>query len=181
MAKRGSAPAARNVTSKAAGRTSTAPATGSADATIERRLIEFAEQLGHFAGNLQSKADHLLEGEALAAQMASVRASAADLLTHLAASAKQAPARAARAVARVPRPRVAAMKPPVTSGKGAAKKASTASGTTKGRSGGVVDAAGKKHRKPLPKDPQGSQARSQTAKMRDVMPMAKTSRHRGRG
>jgi hypothetical protein len=181
MAKRGSASAARNVTAKAAGQTGPAAPGESADATIERRLIEFAEQLGHFAGNLQSKADHLLDGEALAAQMATVRASAAELLTHLAAGAKQASASAARVVARTPRPGVAGKKKVVTAAKGAAKKASPAGGTSKGRSGGVVDAPGKKHRKPLPKDPQASQARSQTAKLREVMPMAKTPRHRGRG
>jgi len=50
----------------------------------------------------------------------------------------------------------------------------------KGRSGGVVDAPGKKHRKPLPSDPEGKVVRSQAAKMRTATPMAKTNRRRGR-
>jgi hypothetical protein len=49
-----------------------------------------------------------------------------------------------------------------------------------GRSGGIVDAPGKKHRKPLPRDPGANRADSQAAKMRTAAPMAKTSRRRGR-
>jgi hypothetical protein len=48
-------------------------------------------------------------------------------------------------------------------------------------SGGVVDAPGKKHRKPLPRDPGANLADSQAAKMRAATPMVKTSRLRGRG
>ena len=50
-----------------------------------------------------------------------------------------------------------------------------------GRSGGVVDAPGKKHRKPMPADPGASQAASQATKLRAAMPMVKTNRLRGRG
>jgi hypothetical protein len=76
-------------------------------------------------------------------------------------------------------------------------KARTSGGTTKaaamntpsaaappientGRSGGVVDAPGKKHRKPLPSDPGAKIVSSQAAKMRTATPMAKTNRRRGR-
>lgn len=59
--------------------------------------------------------------------------------------------------------------------------AAAARGGTKGRSGGVVDARGKKHRKPMPSDPGANIADSQAAKMRAAMPMVKTNRLRGRG
>ena len=49
------------------------------------------------------------------------------------------------------------------------------------RSGGVVDAPGKKHRHPMPTDPGANIANSQTAKMRTAKTMAKTNRRRGRG
>ena len=52
---------------------------------------------------------------------------------------------------------------------------------TKGRSGGVVDAPGKKHRKPQPIGPGAARAGSQAAKLRTAAPMAKTDRRRGRG
>ena len=54
-------------------------------------------------------------------------------------------------------------------------------GRTGGRSGGVVDAPGKKHRKPMPSDPGATRADSQAAKMRTAMTMVKTNRRRGRG
>ena len=50
-----------------------------------------------------------------------------------------------------------------------------------GRSGGVVDAPGKKHRKPKPTDPGASLVDSQAAKIRTAKTMAKTNRRRGRG
>ncbi len=59
--------------------------------------------------------------------------------------------------------------------------AAAAVGRTQGRSGGVVDAPGKKHRKPMPTDPGANIADSQAAKMRTAKPMAKTNRRRGRG
>lgn len=58
---------------------------------------------------------------------------------------------------------------------------SVALGKTKGRSGGVVDAPGKRRRKPLPADPGTNIADSQAAKMRMARTMVKTSRRRGRG
>jgi hypothetical protein len=54
-------------------------------------------------------------------------------------------------------------------------------GGDKGRSGGAVDAPGKKHRKQAPPDPDANVADSQAAKMRTAMTMVKTNRRRGRG
>jgi hypothetical protein len=51
----------------------------------------------------------------------------------------------------------------------------------KGRSGGVVDAPGKKHRKPMPTDPGANIVVSQAAKVRMAKTMVKTNRRRGRG
>ena len=62
-----------------------------------------------------------------------------------------------------------------------APAAAAARRNTKGRSGGVVDAPGKKHRKPLPSDPGAPRAASQVAKMRTAKTMVKTNRRRGRG
>ena len=59
--------------------------------------------------------------------------------------------------------------------------AAAALGTTKGRSGGVVDAPGKTHRKPVQTDPDANMADSQAAKMRMARTMVKTHRRRGRG
>jgi hypothetical protein len=45
----------------------------------------------------------------------------------------------------------------------------------------VVDAPGKKHRKPKPSDPGASLVGSQAAKIRMARTMVKTNRRRGRG
>jgi hypothetical protein len=69
-----------------------------------------------------------------------------------------------------------------TTGKaGKAPAAVAAQRVVSGRSGGVVDAPGKRHRKPLPSDPGASLADSQAAKLRAALPMTKTNRLRGRG
>ena len=59
--------------------------------------------------------------------------------------------------------------------------AAPARGGNKGRSGGVVDAPGKKHRPPLPGDPGANIADAQAAKMRTAKTRVKTFRRRGRG
>src|SRR5687768_2755623 len=87
----------------------------------------FAEQLGRIVGTFQAKADGWLDRETLAEQIASVRDSAAELLEQLADGA--------------------------TKGSKRNPVATAALGKTKGRSGGVVDAPGKKHRKPMRTDP----------------------------
>ena len=53
-----------------------------------------------------------------------------------------------------------------------------ARGRTRKRSGGVVDAPGKKHRKPAPADPSANTADSQSAKLRRAK-MLKPNRARG--
>lgn len=139
---------------------SNAPATPDTNDPIEQRVIAFAEQLGRIVGTMQAKAEGLMDTEAVRKQVSSVRDSAADLLSRL--SPKTAsPAKSA--------------KKPATTGRSTAKE-------TKGRSGGVVDAPGKKHRKPLPPGPEISRARSLAGKAQAAKTMrVKATTRRGRG
>ena len=121
---------------------------------LEERVLALAEQLGRIAGTVQAKTAGLMDGDTLKKELARVRDGAADLLQQLTAGA----------------PAVAKKKPAA----GAARKG-------RGRSGGIVDAPGKKHRPRMPADPAASRADSQAAKMRAAKTMVKTPRHRGRG
>src|SRR5688572_20026291 len=149
----------KNATTRAPGATTTAD-------TMEGRVLAFAEELGRIAGTVQAKAEGWMNRETLTRQMAGVRDGAAELLDHLGlgalAARKATPAKRA------------------TTGRKTAARTSAAS-KTQGRSGGVVDAPGKKRRKRLPADPDANKAASQSAKMRMARPMAKTNRLRGRG
>lgn len=122
---------------------------------MEERLFAFAEELGRIAGTIQAKAEGWLDSDTLKQQISSVRDGASHLLDQFAGAATKA--RNETTVANPPR------------------------GKSKGRSGGVVDAPGKKHRKPTPSDPKTNTARSQAAKMRTARTMVKTERRRGRG
>ena len=137
------------------GTSTTDASRATAAAALEQRVVAFAEELGRIAGTVQARAEGWLDREALTKQLASVRDAAAGLLEHLAGEATTPSTKAPAAAA--------------------------APGKTKGRSGGVVDAPGKKHRKPLPTDPAVYQAASQAAKMRSAKTMVKTNRRRGRG
>ena len=120
-------------TSRTNGGTTTTNASGATTAdAMEQRVVAFAEQLGRIAGTFQAKAEGWLDREALTKQIASVRDGAAELLEQLAGDPTKGSKRnpAARATL----------------------------GKTKGRSGGVVDAPGKKHRKPMRTDPGANMA-----------------------
>ena len=145
-----------NGTKRTNGGTTTpdASATTTADA-MEQRVVAFAEQLGRIAGTVQAKAEGWMDRETLNKQIASVRDGAVALLKQLAGGATKA-----------------SKKKPA---------AAAARGRNKGRSGGVVDAPGKKHHKPMPTDPGANIADSQAAKVRTAKTMVKTNRRRGRG
>jgi hypothetical protein len=132
----------------------TASGATTADA-MEQRVLAFAEDLGRMAGTIQAKAEGWMNREMLNKQLASVRDGAADLLAQLAGGMSKA-----------------AEKKPA---------APATRGRNTGRSGGVVDAPGKKHRKRKPTGPGASLANSQAAKMRMAKTMVKTNRRRGRG
>jgi hypothetical protein len=139
------------------GGTTTTNASGvSTTDVMEQRVVAFAEQLGRIAGALQAKAEGWLDAETLNRQIATVRDGAADLLEQLAGGATKALRKKPAAVA-------------------------AARGRPQGRSGGKVDARGKKHRKPMPADPGAKMANSQAAKVRTAKTMVKTNRRRGRG
>ena len=132
----------------------TASAAGTATADpMEQRLVAFAEQLGRIVGTIHARAEGWLERENLNKQIASVRDGAAHLLEQLAAATKATQTPAAEAPRR---------------------------GST-GRSGGAVDAPGKRRRKPTRNDPSATIARSQADKVRTAKTMTKTNRRRGRG
>ena len=63
----------------------------------------------------------------------------------------------------------------------AAGKPSTRKPAATGRSGGVVDAPGKKHRKPMPRDARAIAEKAKAAAAKTGKSMVKTSRLRGRG
>jgi hypothetical protein len=155
----------------------TTPGTeGTAGATadaLEQKMMVFAEQLGRIVGTVQAKAEGWLDRDALNAQISTVRDSASELLNQLGGAAKAAagsPAAALRKIAGDPKGRDTGTTKSGAKGKGAATskvsakgkvaskvKASATSGATntkgsKGRSGGAVDAPGKKHRKPMPSE-----------------------------
>ena len=136
-----------------AGTTTKAPGATTTDA-MEERVVAFAEQLGRIAGTIRTKTEGWMDRERLHKQIASVRDGAAHLLEQLADATK------------APRDNPAAA---------AARRGN------KGRSGGVVDAPGKRHRKRTPTDPDANTADSQAAKMRTARTMEKTNRLRERG
>jgi hypothetical protein len=121
---------------------------------MEQRVLAFAKQAGYVAGTIQLKTEGWMDRETLRKQLASVRDGAASLLEQLGNAAGKV---------------------------GRRKTASPARKNTRSRSGGTVDAPGKKHRKRPPSDPDAALARSQARKMRAATPMEKTARHRQRG
>jgi hypothetical protein len=123
---------------------------------MEQRVLAFAKQVGYVAGTIEMKAGGLIDRKALTKQLTSVRDGAAHLIEQLGNAA-----------------RLTRKRTPARSGRKA----------TRVRSGGVVDAPGKKHRKRLPSDPDATLAGSQARKIRAATPMEKTTtaRHRNRG
>jgi hypothetical protein len=172
-----------SVNDKAAAGESAAP---TAD-PVEQRMVAFAEQLGRLVGSVQAKAEGWLDREALNAQVTEVRDSAVELLEQLSGKSTAAVAKdkgAASGQRARARASSKAAKPGARSGQtlksgadkkaaGTTAKASTsgrAAAATKGRSGGVVDAPGKRHRKPTPnqsvaksRDPRVTQLRVASA------------------
>ena len=124
---------------------------------MEQRVIAFAEQLGRIVGTVQARAEGWMDREALNKQIASVRDSASELLDQLKTTVSKAAA-ATKTTANA-----------------------AAASTKKARSGGVVDAPGKKHRKPTPKDPRAVAADAEASNIRSGKTMTKTVKQRGRG
>ena len=131
---------------------------GNAPGTTEQRVLAFAEELGRIAGTFQAKAEgwlELVDQKKLNQQIASVRDGAAELLEHFGEGMTKATKKKA--------------------------PAASAPAAAKGRSGGAVDAPGKKHRKPAPSDPRAKRKTPPEAKLRAAQSMVKTPRRGGRG
>ena len=166
--------AKRDDDNKAAPGTRGAPA--STGDSMEQKVLAFAEQLGRIVGTVQAKAEGWLDRDALNAQISTVRDSASALLDQLGGAASKGAAESRLASGSTRNASGSTGKQPGMTkggakGKGGAKdkisakgkvaskvRASATSGdavTTsggKGRSGGAVDAPGKKHRKPMPSE-----------------------------
>jgi hypothetical protein len=150
-------------------------AAGATTQSKEQRLVAFAEQLGWLAGTIQGKAEGWLNNETLTAQISKVRDGASALLEQLrpaqtAGSARPSGGNASSDGGGAKAKPETRAKGADTSedagntrislkGKVASKvRASATSGRvsaksgSKGRSGGAVDAPGKKHRKPMPSE-----------------------------
>jgi hypothetical protein len=127
---------------------------------MEQRVVAFAEQLGRIAGAVQAKTEGWMDRDALNEQIAAVRDSASDLLEQLKTTVSN-----------------------MASGEKVQSKKTTAAASAKsrGRSGGAVDAPGKKHRKPMPQDSRAIAADARMSTMQAGKPMMKTMKRRGRG
>lgn len=192
--------AKRNTTTKNADPTTGAPAgSDSGSGSAEDRVIALAEQLGRIVGTMQAKAGGLIDREALMQQVSQVRDGATHLLEQfgvgVSAGSEQGTANAsADKQEAVSSPSNGSAQP---ANRGQQQKNRAAAGgrqkasavgsantgrrnnqpTTRGRSGGVVDAPGKKHRKPVPNEVRANAADTgRLAKMK----MVNANRRRGR-
>jgi hypothetical protein len=145
----------------------TTPDTATADA-MEQRVLAFAEQLGRIVGTVKAKTEGWMDRDVLNQQIAGVRDSATELLEQLKTGVSNA---------------VSGEKPATEDGKPATKNATdaTAASRSKGRSGGIVDAPGKKHRKPTPRDSRVMAANAKASTARSGKSSMKTMKQRGRG
>jgi hypothetical protein len=131
---------------------SSTPKQTAGDSRLERQVLAFAEQLGYVAGSLESRAGRVIDRKTLSRQVTGVRDGARRLLEQLATGVTSR-------VGRTPAP------------KRPARKA---------RSGGAVDAPGKKHRKPAPAGPPPAGERARNARMQAATHISNRGSHRAR-
>ena len=131
-------------------------ATPSADA-IEQRVVAFAEQLGRLVGTVQAKADGWMDVPALQEQVTRIRDGAAGLLRQLGEAGARGKAAAATA----------------------SRKSEKPTRSTAGRSGGKVDAPGKKHRKPAARTPGVKHSNEMISKGNAARQRRRTGSNRG--
>jgi hypothetical protein len=165
---------------------------------MEQRVVAFAEQLGRIAGTVQGRAEGWMDRAALTRQISTVRDAATELLGHLnlkslkpstsgkpkassASKTSQTPKRSQAARASQGSKTSQASKTSKSAATKPVAAASKPAATSPGRSGGVVDAPGKKHRGPIPSGPAEAAVHSQAAKMRRARTMVTATRRRGRG
>jgi hypothetical protein len=128
--------------------------------TVEPMVIALAEQLGTFLGLVQARAEGWLENKELRRQVTQIRAGATRLLNRVNSTAAE-------------------VRKSVTP---AAKKskAKSAAASGKGRSGGTVDAPGKRHRKPPPQESVNKRMGEKTGKQAGQKEF-RAGKSRGRG
>jgi hypothetical protein len=144
---------------------------------MEQRVLAFAEQIGRIYGTVQAKAEGWLDRDRLNAEIESLRDSATDLLAQIGpkkpvagksaatttraakgSTAAARPVKTARPAAdAAPAPKRASKKAAAGGKKPTKMGAASTSGAPatrkgSGRSGGAVDAPGKKHRGPMPSE-----------------------------
>jgi hypothetical protein len=124
--------------------------------TVEQRVVAFAEQLGRLVGTVESKTEGWLDQKALNTQLTQIRDGATELLNHLGEALKSG--RAATAP----------------------KKKQPEPTTSRGRSGGTVDAPGKTHRK-RGESTRGAKHSNQMIPKAAVEKMMRRPQRRGRG
>lgn len=156
--------------------------------TVEQRIIALAEQFGRLVGTVEVKAEGWFEQKALNRQVEQIRDSATELLDHLGGAVKSGRAATRRPAAK-PAATAAATKPaekksPAAKQPRAAKPAAGTPAATaaqraaSGRSGGTVDAPGKKHRKPVPSERGPRDSNQPIAKIKGAQTM-RLGRRRG--
>ena len=128
---------------------------------------------------MQAKTEGWMDRDALNKQIAGVRDSASELLDQMKTTVTSAAETAKTTVSHA----AETAKRTVASATGTAKKTAAAATSSKnaGRSRGAVDAPGKKHRKPTPKDQRAMAADAKIANMRSAKMSMKTMKTRGRG
>ena len=116
----------------------------------EQGMVQLAEQLGWFLGTLRSKADHLLDNEAVKQQVSQIRDGAMELFDRVnkASAVAMESAKAARIQAGKPAKKSVAK----AVAKPVANPLRQGYGGQASRSGGTVDAPGKRHRKAPPQE-----------------------------
>jgi hypothetical protein len=109
---------------------------------VEPMVVKLAEQLGSLLGRVRSKADGLVESAAVRKQVGQIRDGATQLMNRV----NQAGAAVKKTVAAK---QSKALAPPKRRGREGEKSTTPAA---KKRSGGAVDAPGKRHRKSPPQE-----------------------------
>ena len=124
------------------------PADGNANNdSVEPMVIALAEQLGTFMGRVAAKADGWLENETLRQQVSQIRDGATQLLDRVNRGGAVVRTSAAKLMSRAKPKALAA---PKRGREG--EKSATKTTKARSRSGGAVDAPGKRHRKPPPQE-----------------------------
>ncbi len=173
--------------------------TGETAATddLESRLLTYAEQLGRMVGQVQNRTEGWLDRRALAESLSRVRDGAKELLTYIPGIGEDEHSRDDERSFREKRPPQEKRsreddrrgnEASSTKGRPASRAAQAASGsaapnakTSQPRSGGKVDAPGKRHRAPLPSVRGVKHSDERVAKQRAADMIRKRGARGGRG